>query len=105
VGVQDGVTQGLTVEDLDSHLVGANNGTYTCIASRLVGEAGTVVAFEPVAENLVALRESLRLNLPVTDNVVVIPTAAGDECGASLRIYLDEGASRTHSAGVVGASW
>lgn len=94
------LSSGMTVID-----VGANNGAYTCIASRLVGGTGTVIAFEPVAENLEALRESLRLNLPVSDNVVVIPAAAGDKCRDSLRIYLDEGNSGTHSAGVVGASW
>jgi FkbM family methyltransferase len=42
--------------------VGAHIGYYTLLASRLVGEAGHVYAFEPSPANYRALRENLELN-------------------------------------------
>lgn len=83
--------------------VGANNGAYSCISSREVGEHGKVVAIEPIAENLALLRESVALNEPGTANVTIVPTAAGDKTG-TLRIYLDDGNSGTHSVGVVASA-
>lgn len=38
--------------------VGANVGFYTCLLGRLVGESGTVVAFEPGQQNFTALTEN-----------------------------------------------
>jgi FkbM family methyltransferase len=54
--------------------VGANVGFFTVIAARLVGEAGHVVAVEPVPENLDALAHNVALNR--LQNVTVIPRAA-----------------------------
>lgn len=42
--------------------VGANFGVYTLVASKLVGEAGRVIAFEPTAESFAILRQNLALN-------------------------------------------
>ena len=42
--------------------VGANVGFVTLIAASIVGPSGRVVAFEPVPENVAAIRENLALN-------------------------------------------
>src|SRR6266403_313613 len=40
---------------------GANFGIYTMVASKLVGEAGRVIAFEPTAESFEVLRRNIAL--------------------------------------------
>lgn len=90
---------GMTVLD-----VGANNGTYSCIASGLVGTEGRVISFEPVPANLALLNESLSLNLPGTSNVTVVEAAAGSTT-ETVRIYLQAGNSGTHSAGAESDTW
>jgi FkbM family methyltransferase len=42
--------------------VGANIGIFTLLAARLVGPSGRVIAFEPIPDNAVILRENIRLN-------------------------------------------
>jgi FkbM family methyltransferase len=42
--------------------IGANIGFFTVIAARLVGPGGRVYAFEPVPQNVSALRRNIRLN-------------------------------------------
>lgn len=42
--------------------VGANFGVYTLVASKLVGEAGMVLAFEPTAQSFAILRQNIELN-------------------------------------------
>ena len=42
--------------------VGANVGFFSVIAARFVGPSGSVCAFEPVAENVVAIRKNAALN-------------------------------------------
>jgi FkbM family methyltransferase len=59
--------------------IGANVGSYTILASVLVGVRGRVVAFEPVAENLRYLKEHVRINR--LDNVTVIASAVGERMG------------------------
>src|ERR1700704_2337102 len=42
--------------------VGANFGVYTLVASKLVGETGSVLAFEPAAQSFAILRQNIELN-------------------------------------------
>ncbi|HTR90061.1 MAG TPA: FkbM family methyltransferase [Solirubrobacteraceae bacterium] len=42
--------------------IGANVGFITMLAARLVGPSGRVVAFEPVPQNVAAIRENLAMN-------------------------------------------
>lgn len=57
--------------------VGAHAGYYTLAASRLAGEKGRVVAFEPDPVNLGYLREHLRRN--GADNVTIVPRPVGEQ--------------------------
>jgi FkbM family methyltransferase len=59
--------------------VGANVGFFTLIAARLVDPGGTVVAFEPLPENVAQLRRNVELNS--FRHVVVVPAAVGGESG------------------------
>lgn len=79
------VRPGMVVYDL-----GANVGFYTLLAARLVGPAGLVVAFEPLARNLEYLRRHLALN--GSDNVTVIDAAVSDRVGCA-RLRGEHGAS------------
>ena len=64
--------------------VGANMGIYTLVASRLVGEAGKVIAFEPSAQSFPLLRQNIALN--GLTNVLAFPTALSHETGRA-RLY------------------
>ncbi|HEX8639156.1 MAG TPA: FkbM family methyltransferase [Pyrinomonadaceae bacterium] len=57
--------------------IGANVGYYTVLASRSVGRAGAVVAFEPVVRNLVFLQRHVNLNN--ADNVRILPFALSEK--------------------------
>ena len=59
--------------------VGANMGIYTLVASRLVGEAGHVIAFEPSAQSFSLLRRNIALN--GLTNVIALPEALSNETG------------------------
>lgn len=59
--------------------IGANVGFFTLLASRRVGEAGRVYAFEPLPRNLAYLDVHLRAN-GIT-NTEVIPLAVSDRSG------------------------
>jgi len=61
--------------------IGANIGFFTTLASRLVGPAGRVVAFEPDPDHCAMLRRNLRLN--GAHNVVIQNCALGTESGAA----------------------
>jgi FkbM family methyltransferase len=61
--------------------IGAHAGFYTLLASRLVGETGQVVAFEPLPRNIDFLKAHLRLN--DVRNVRVLAAAVGDHEGPS----------------------
>ncbi len=52
---------------------GAAVGSYTLIASKIIGNKGLVVAFEPVPRNYLALLENLRTNN--IGNVIAVPYA------------------------------
>lgn len=57
--------------------IGANVGYYSILASKMVGAAGKVVAFEPVISNLTFLHRHVELN--GAKNVRVLPFALSDK--------------------------
>lgn len=57
--------------------IGANVGYYSILASKIVGEKGAVVAFEPVMRNLVFLQQHVEINN--AHNVKVLPFALSDK--------------------------
>jgi FkbM family methyltransferase len=67
---------------------GANIGYYTIIASRLVGPAGRVYAFEPDPTAVAILRRNVRLN--GADNVVVEQKALSN-ANTTLELFIAEG--------------
>jgi FkbM family methyltransferase len=62
--------------------IGANVGFFTLLGARLVGPAGTVVAFEPHAGNLERLRRNIELN--AFSNVDVVAKAVSDASGSRV---------------------
>ena len=75
--------------------IGAHVGFYTLLASELVGPAGRVVAFEPVARNLSYLREHVRMN--GAGNVEVVEAAVSDSEGEAM--FLEAGQDQDQSIG------
>jgi FkbM family methyltransferase len=59
--------------------IGANVGSYTLLAARLVGPSGAVVSVEPLPENLRYLERHVEIN--GLHNVRIIPAAATDRVG------------------------
>lgn len=75
----DTVNSGATVYD-----IGAQAGYYTLLASELVGQAGRVIAFEPLPANIDYLKQHIQLNQ--LSNVTVVESAVSDCSGlASFR--------------------
>jgi hypothetical protein len=72
--------------------IGAHAGLYACLAARLVGERGRVVAFEPESLNCHLLRRSLAAN--GLGNVRVERLAVSDRSGKAWleRSYINHGA-------------
>jgi FkbM family methyltransferase len=58
---------------------GANIGIYTLVASRIVGETGRVIAFEPSAQSFPILRRNIALN--GLNNVLAFPLALSEISG------------------------
>lgn len=78
--VQELVTQ-LLKEGGVFYDLGANVGFFSLLASRLVGPAGHVYAFEPLPDNLKYLRRHVDLN--EGGNISVIPAAVCDRTGTA----------------------
>jgi FkbM family methyltransferase len=68
--------------------VGAHAGYYTLAASRLVGEKGRIVAFEPDPDNLRFLREHLSVN--DVGNVTVIDHPVGERHGETASFVVNK---------------
>lgn len=68
------IQEGMTVFDIGAHV-----GYYSLIASRAVGSAGSVVAFEPLERNLGYLRRHIALNH--ISNVQVLDVAVTNRRG------------------------
>jgi len=81
--VQRFLRPGMTVLD-----VGAHHGLYTLLASRLVGNQGKVVAFEPSPRERLRLEKHMRLNR--AHNIEIKPFALGAESGEA-ELYLADG--------------
>jgi FkbM family methyltransferase len=78
--------------------IGANVGFFSLIAARLVGQAGCVYSFEPVAENAASTCENVRLNN--LGNVKLFDVAVGRSSGTAelLLTHWDGGSSLATSA-------
>lgn len=61
LNVQDALTRYVAEDDV-VYDIGANFGFHTLLASRLVGNQGQVIAFEPLPENLKTMKQFLSLN-------------------------------------------
>lgn len=59
--------------------IGANYGYFTLLASKLAGSGGKIFAFEPDPENLMILKENLKLNK--CTNVKIENSAISDQIG------------------------
>ncbi len=68
--------------------VGANIGIYTLVASKLVGEAGRVVAFEPSIQSFPGLQRNVTLN--GLTNVIAFRTALGEKTGRARLFHAPD---------------
>jgi len=84
------VGPGMTVVD-----IGAHAGLYTMIASKLVGDRGRVVAFEPSPRERERLHRHLGLNR--CGNVTIEPVALGDHTGEATLFVVQNGETGCNS--------
>lgn len=82
------VKKGWTVLD-----IGANIGYPSLLFSKLVGENGKVIAFEPDKNNLEMLRKNIKVNN--CKNIVVVPMAVSDRTGGGT-LYISDSHSGDH---------
>lgn len=75
---------------------GANFGIYTVVASKLVGNSGVVLSFEPSPENFAILQRNVELNK--MENVKVFCSAISDRDGTT-RLYHIDNAPNSYSLG------
>ncbi|MEU8204127.1 FkbM family methyltransferase [Streptosporangium sp. NPDC049046] len=76
--------------------VGANIGVYACTGGTHLSRGGSLIAFEPVPENLAYLRRNVERN-DLTGCVTVEPVAVGASTG-ELTVHLSGEQSGKHSA-------
>lgn len=67
--------------------IGANNGFFTLLGARCVGSSGHVFAFEPLPQNLTALRT---LSQPRQLSCSVVAAAVSDRCGTARFKWTDD---------------
>jgi FkbM family methyltransferase len=88
--VQQFLRPGMVVLD-----IGANHGLYTLLASKRVGPAGKVIAFEPSQRERKALRIHLTLNR--CHNAIIRDLALGNESGERELYVVEERAAGCNS--------
>ena len=76
--------------------VGANFGFHTLLASKLVGKAGKVIAFEPSPENLKFLQYHCRINF--LKNVFIFSKAVGNTTNDSIEFILVDGGKHSSNS-------
>jgi FkbM family methyltransferase len=80
--------------------IGANVGFFTMLAAHLVGDAGEVIAFEPVPKNAAAIRHNQHLN--GFRNITILEQAVANTCGtAQLQVTHVSGGATLTEAGQV----
>lgn len=67
--------------------VGANIGIYTCVIANHVGSTGSIIAFEPMTENLAPLYQNIALNQ--LKNIEVQELALSN-CPRSFNLYVPD---------------
>lgn len=67
--------------------IGANVGFFTIISAPLVGQHGHIYAFEPLPDNIDALRHNIDLN--GFTNVTLIPSAVAEQMGTGELLVAD----------------
>jgi FkbM family methyltransferase len=80
--------------------VGANVGYFSLLSAELVGQGGTVYAFEPEPKNHELLKKNIELNS--YSNIQSIEMAVSDQCG-STQLFLSALDSGSHSIYDAGA--
>jgi FkbM family methyltransferase len=78
--------------------VGANLGYFSIFMSRLIGERGQVIAFEPMPDTVKMLRENVQAN--DLRNVTVVAAAASDESGP-VEFFSEPSQSMTKTASML----
>lgn len=77
--------------------LGANAGFFTLLGAKCVGESGRVFAFEPVSENVEALRTQCDLNH--LSNCTIVECAVSDSDG-EIRLAIGTSPSRSRLVGL-----
>jgi FkbM family methyltransferase len=78
---------------------GANIGFFTVLISKLVGDTGHVLAFEPGQNNLFKLRENIKLNKAKNVELVPLPLWSGPNI---VELYMCEDGSKNSLAAHAG---
>lgn len=77
--------------------VGANVGAHTVFFSHLVGASGRVVSFEPIPENVAAMRALIERRARF-DNVTIIQSAVGNPGSATTAVLCVPGTDSTQAS-------
>lgn len=78
---------------------GANIGFFSVLASKLVGPEGQVLAFEPGANNIVSLKDNIKVNDCYNIEIVQAPLWS---CHQPVQLYLCADGGKNSLAGHVG---
>ncbi len=76
--------------------VGSNIGLYTVIGAKNMKKGGTIIAFEPIADNINLLKKNIKLNKLVS-KIRIEQSAVGDE-SKKLKLFVSTKSVGNHSA-------